>query len=70
MNLDLYQNEQVHIEMFDALGKSITDIANEKMASGFHQIELNQYGQALTKGVYFIKVSTNKAVQTKKLIVQ
>jgi len=70
MNLDLYQNEQVHIEMFDALGKSITDIANEKMASGFHQIELNQHGQGLTKGVYFIKVSTNKAVQTKKLIVQ
>jgi PKD repeat protein len=70
MNLDLYQNELVHIEMFDALGKRITNIANEKMASGFHQIDLNLNGRELTKGVYFVKVSTSKAVQTKKLIVQ
>lgn len=70
LNLDLYKNDFVQIEMFDAIGKRVASIKNEKMNAGFHQLSLSPSGQALNKGIYFVRVNTNKSIQTKKLIVQ
>ena len=70
INLDIYQSENINIEMFDAIGKRVALVKNERLNAGFHQIDLNENGKQLNKGVYFVKISSIKAIQTKKLIVQ
>lgn len=69
LSYSLYQRSDVVVEMFDLVGRKVGTLANEKQQAGEHQIQL---GDAVNqvKGVYFVRLSIDGEVLTKKVLVQ
>jgi len=62
----------VTLKVFDALGKEVVTLIEEKQNAGNYSVEfdarMNQQGTDLPSGVYFYKLETDKFVQTKTMI--
>ena len=69
LSYSLYQRSDVVIEVFNLVGQKVATLANEKQPAGEHQLQL---GDAInqTKGVYFVRLSIDGEVLTKKVLVQ
>jgi serine protease len=67
INLSLYQNENVKIELTDITGKSVLILKDGKLPAGKNVINLNS--KNLRSGIYFIKMTTRDKEETKKLII-
>ena len=50
----------------DITGKQIKTLISEKLTTGIHRIEWNAEG--MPAGIYFLRLKTNKIVETKKLM--
>lgn len=63
----LFEPSIVKIDVFNTLGRKITTLINDiPQISGNHQIVWND--GKLTSGLYFIRLSTNNSVATKKVL--
>lgn len=56
----------VLIKVFDALGKEVTTLVNEKQNAGSYSVEFS--GEGLPSGVYFYKLETTDFVDTKRMV--
>jgi hypothetical protein len=68
ISFNLPQSDHVKLTIFDVIGRTISDLVNEKMTTGEHSIKFN--ASKLSSGVYFYRLEVgHKFVQTKKMIV-
>jgi len=56
----------VKLEIFDALGRKITTLVNERQEAGKHQVQFNAAG--LASGAYFYKLQAGSNVETRKML--
>ncbi len=56
----------VKLEVFDALGRKITTLVNERQDAGKHQVQFNAAG--LASGAYFYKLQAGNNVETRKML--
>ncbi len=66
----LTTNSKVDITLTDVLGKEIVLYANASQVSGRHEVSINTTESKLAKGMYFIKLETNKGKNFLKAIVK
>lgn len=66
INLTLESDQQVTIEVLDAVGKVSKILANKLMSAG--TITINANLEDLSEGIYFCRVQTNESIMTKKVI--
>ncbi len=57
---------EVELSIFNLLGQKVVTLVSEKQAAGVYQVEWN--AKAYASGVYYYRLSTDKFVETKKLI--
>ncbi len=69
LEYDLLQNSNVRIEIFDIVGRQLRALVDENQLKGYYIYNL-QEKQLLNKGIYFVKLTINEKVVTKKLLVQ
>ncbi|MBL0106913.1 MAG: T9SS type A sorting domain-containing protein [Ignavibacteria bacterium] len=60
------QTSYVKLIVFDALGKEVKTLLNEKLSAGSYEAEFN--GSRLSSGVYFYRLEAGNFVETKKMI--
>ena len=58
--------EFVNLKVYDALGKEVTTLVNEKLSPGLYQIKFD--GNGLRSGVYFCRLSAGRFSETKKMM--
>jgi hypothetical protein len=65
----LNQSSDVRVEVYDMIGRQVATLANQKQNSGMHRVEI---GDAINrvKGIYFVRLSIDGQVMTKKVLVQ
>ncbi len=56
----------VKLEIFDALGRKITTLVNERQEAGKHQVQFKAAG--LASGAYFYKLQAGNNVETRKML--
>jgi hypothetical protein len=56
----------VQIVIFDMLGRTVATLVDKKMGQGFHEVKWNASG--FNSGVYFYRLKTDYASETKKLV--
>ncbi len=66
ISFSLPQAGNVKLTVFDALGKTVQEIANKEFSSGNHSINFNAAN--LTSGVYFYRIEAGSFVQSKKMV--
>jgi photosystem II stability/assembly factor-like uncharacterized protein len=59
-------SDNVKLEVFDLLGRSVATLINGEMKAGNHIHEFN--ASTLSSGIYFYRITTSKLVDTKKMI--
>ncbi|MEO8664071.1 MAG: T9SS type A sorting domain-containing protein [Ignavibacteria bacterium] len=59
------QMSDVRLSVYDALGKEITTLVNEKISAGSYEVEFN--GNNLPSGVYFYKIMSGSFIEVKKM---
>lgn len=60
------ENLNVHISVYDVLGRKVKDLVNELIESGIHTISFD--GSELASGIYFYKIEAGKYSAVKKMI--
>ncbi|MBK7182436.1 MAG: T9SS type A sorting domain-containing protein [Bacteroidetes bacterium] len=65
----LTEKGNVKLEVVDLLGKKVADVANTNQAEGDYSFTLSKSAANLTNGIYFIRLSVNNTVVTKKLVI-
>ncbi|MBK8981333.1 MAG: T9SS type A sorting domain-containing protein [Ignavibacteria bacterium] len=60
------ENRIVNLIVYNALGKKVTTLVNEKQYTGSYEVEFD--GSGLPGGVYFYRLSTGNFNETKKMI--
>ena len=61
---------RVKLEIFNILGQKIKTLINEEKSPGYYTIDWdgkNDYGYSVNSGIYFIKFSSDKFLDTKKM---
>ena len=66
INYQLPSNNVVSMKVFDALGREVETLVNERQSAGFHSVRFNAFN--LPSGVYFYRVEAGSHVATKKLL--
>ncbi len=56
----------VSLRVFDALGKTISELVNDEKEQGSYQVKFD--GRGLSSGVYFYQLRAGNIIQTKKLL--
>ncbi len=56
----------VKLDVFDALGRKVSTLVNERKSAGVHQVNFNAAG--LASGTYFYKLQVGDKVETKKML--
>ncbi len=59
------------LRIYDASGKLVRTLINEKKEAGYHSVEwngLNDSGRAMSSGVYFYKIETDQFSEAKRMI--
>lgn len=62
----LPQNSAVKLQLFDNLGKEVSNLIDKELSAGFFEYEFD--GSSLSSGIYFYRLSTEKFVSTKKMV--
>lgn len=57
----------VNLRVFDACGKELTTLVNEKQSVGLHEIDFDATG--LSEGVYYYTISSDNNVSTHKMVI-
>lgn len=66
ISYQLPQSGFVSLKVFDALGKEVAVLANERRNSGYHSVEFN--AKDLSSGLYFYQLKVNNFISTKKML--
>lgn len=72
ISFSLSQSQKVSIQIFDMDGKLIKTITNAEMQAGAHQFTWNakdEKGNAISAGIYYLKLTAGSYAETKKIIV-
>ncbi|MFQ3597810.1 MAG: T9SS type A sorting domain-containing protein [Chloroherpetonaceae bacterium] len=56
----------VKLDVFDALGRKVSTLVNERKGAGTHQVNFNAAG--LASGTYFYKLQVGDRVETRKML--
>ena len=70
VKLDLLQNSDVKIEVYDVNGRMITNLFEGQQPAGEFRYQLESAKSNLSTGTYFLKVNVNDQVQTTKLFIK
>lgn len=69
----LSQRSFVKLQVFDVLGKMVSELVNEEKETGLHSVlfsGINNSGSVLPSGIYFYSLNVNGRVQSKKMILE
>ena len=66
INYELPITNYVNIKIFDALGKEVATLVNEKQNPGSYSVEFN--GEGLPSGIYFYKLEAGDFTETKRMV--
>jgi len=66
INFSLPVSGFVKLKVFNALGKEVETLVNENLSTGSYSVSFN--ASALSGGIYFYKLETEKFSETKKMI--
>ena len=64
IKFELPRASQVHLSVFDILGREVSVLVNEKRDAGVHEVKFN--GSGLASGMYFYRLQAGDFVQTRK----
>jgi hypothetical protein len=70
LSYNLTENSKITISLFDVLGKEIVIYNNSNQTSGKHDLTINSAELQLAKGMYFVKLKTNKDLKTLKVVLK
>ncbi|MBL7127711.1 MAG: T9SS type A sorting domain-containing protein [Ignavibacteria bacterium] len=66
IRFDLPKSGSVKLVVFDALGREVATLVNEKLQTGTYEVDWD--GSNYSSGVYFYKLMTGDYVETKKML--
>ncbi|MFO7445925.1 MAG: T9SS type A sorting domain-containing protein, partial [Ignavibacteriaceae bacterium] len=61
----LPEDQHVELKVYDILGNLVTELVNENVSTGYHEISFNAAG--LPSGMYFYTIKTERFTETRKI---
>jgi len=71
ISFGIKENSNVKVTIYDALGRNIKTLVNEKLTAGFYKTNwkgLNSGGLRVPTGIYYYSIQTDKFTQTRKML--
>jgi PKD repeat protein len=68
IQFSLSENANIEIELFDLQGRKIKTIAEKNFEKGHHQLNFSAGG--LSKGMFFLRMQTEKGISTQTIVIE
>jgi len=71
MNYTLPKYAKVNISIYNVLGQEVAVLLNKQQEYGYHTLTWNgnnRFGKQMASGVYFVRMTTDKFTETKKML--
>jgi hypothetical protein len=71
IHYELPENDNVELSIRNAIGQKITTLIDENQPAGNHHVAwsgLDEHGQTLGSGLYFLSLETSRSFQTRKVL--
>lgn len=68
ISFSIPKSEFVSLKVYDLLGREVSTLVNQQMATGKYSIDFN--ASKLSSGVYFYRLNAGSYTETKKMIIQ
>ncbi len=62
----LPKESKVTLTVYNVLGEKVTELVNQQLKTGYHEVEFN--GRDLASGIYFYRLQADDNIDTKKMI--
>jgi len=62
----LPKESKVSLEVYNILGERVTQLVNQQLKAGYHEVEFNNSSHS--SGIYFYRIQAGDFVETKKMI--
>jgi len=72
MRFELEEVQNVSAKIFDARGRLVKTITNERMLEGYHDVKWNakdETGNLMPAGTYFLRITTGNNVEMRKIFI-
>ncbi|HMT12632.1 MAG TPA: T9SS type A sorting domain-containing protein [Ignavibacteria bacterium] len=66
IGFDIPQAGLVNLQIFNVLGEYVTELFNEYLTAGTHEVEWN--AASFSSGLYFYKITVNRFTEIKKMV--
>jgi hypothetical protein len=66
IRFDIPRSSNVNLIIYNALGREVTILVNEKLSTGSYEVDWNASGYP--SGVYFYKLETDDFVKARKMV--
>ena len=70
---ELPRSEQIRLQVYDNLGERVRELANQRMAAGYHRVVWDgrdDFGNACPSGVYFLRLTGSGAAVLKVILLR
>ncbi len=64
--IEVQSEREIHVSLFDMLGRRVADIAHQKLRPGHHVIQYHADG--LASGLYFLRLQSGETTHTQKVL--
>ena len=61
---------ELKLELFDAFGQKVTEIANGKYVAGTQEFQFDNENRKLASGIYLLRLITEQGEITQRLLMQ
>ena len=71
LKYDLPEQAQVTLEIYDLMGREITQLVNTTQEAGLRSVQwggIDSFGKPVSAGVYLYQIRASDYVQTKKMV--
>jgi len=72
IRFELEEIQNVSAKIFDATGRLVKTITNERMSEGYHDVKWDtkdETGNVMPAGTYFLRITTGQNVEMKKIFI-
>ena len=66
IEFDIPRAELTRLIIYDALGREVATLVNEKLSTGSYEVDWN--GSGYPSGVYFYRVEAEEFIETRKML--
>lgn len=69
LEIEMIESKNIEIDVFDVLGKKVSEVFKGKLNVGLHKFNIEKYN-SMNPGIYFVRIKSGNGIKVEKLMIK